>query len=91
VPWYVVSLHGHKTIYFLRHRRFTSAWHLDWLWAPPYLLSVVSGRRVLSTYANIALVFYTTFYSQAREILSTLHAFTEPEGNEGIQIPVIVV
>jgi hypothetical protein len=52
-----LSIHGHKTtFYFLWHRPFTPAWHLDRLWGPPYLLSVVAGRRGLSTFANIALV-----------------------------------
>jgi len=53
----MVSLHGHKTtFYFLWHTLFTSAWHLDRLWGPPYLLSVVAGRKGLSTFTNIALV-----------------------------------
>jgi len=67
----MVSLHGHKTFYFLWHRRFTSAWRLDRLWGPPYFLSVGAGRRGLSTFTNIALV-YKTFCSEAREILSNM-------------------
>jgi hypothetical protein len=55
----------------------------------------LAGKRGLSTYANIALVWSKTFYSQAREILSNLpicmHLQCLKGGKEGIQIPVIVV